>query len=97
MYTTYIAHSVGVVSKFLNPGKHHWEVVKCIFRYLKRTVYHCLCFGDNIVLEGFTDAYMDRDVDSRKYSTSYLYITGATMSWVSKLQNVVSFSTTEAE
>ena len=83
-----IAHSVGVVGRFLvNPGKQHWEAVKWILRYLKGTSHHCLCFGDNnIVLEGFTDADMAGDMDTRKSTTGYLYtFAGATVSWVSRL------------
>ena len=59
-----IAHSVGVVSRFLaNLGKQHWQAVKWILRYLKGTSHYCLCFGNpNIVLEGFTDANMVGDV-----------------------------------
>ena len=34
-----IAHTVGVVSRHLfNPGKEHWNAVKWILRYLKRTL-----------------------------------------------------------
>ena len=41
-----IAHAVGVVSKYIsNRGKEHWEVVKCILRYLRGTTTHALCFG----------------------------------------------------
>lgn len=33
-----IAHAVGVVSRFMsNPGKHHWDAVKWILRYLRGT------------------------------------------------------------
>ena len=91
---------MGVVSRFLaNPGKQHWEAVKWILRYLKGTSHHCLCFGDNnIVLEGFTDAYMARDVDTRKSTTGYLHtFTGVAVSWVSILQRVVTLSTVEVE
>jgi len=95
-----IAHSVGVVSRFLtNPGKQHWEAVKWILRYLKGTSYHCLCFGNNdIVLEGFADADMVGDVDTRKSTTGYVYtFAGAAVSWVSRRQKVIALSTTEAE
>nr|GEY01838.1 hypothetical protein [Tanacetum cinerariifolium] len=43
MYTMFctppdLAHAVSVVSRYMhNPGKMHWEVVKCILRYLKGT------------------------------------------------------------
>ncbi|KAK4384428.1 Retrovirus-related Pol polyprotein from transposon TNT 1-94, partial [Sesamum angolense] len=50
MYTTMctrpdLAHAVSQVSKYMSkPGRHHWEAVKWIFRYLKGTV------GDGVVL-----------------------------------------------
>ena len=91
---------MGVVSRFLaNPGKQHWQAVKWILRYLKGTSHYCLCFGhDETVLEGFTDADMAGDMDTRKSTTGYLYtFAGAAVSWVSRLQRIVALSTTEAE
>jgi len=39
------------------------------------------------MLEGFTDANMARDMDTRKSTTSYLYtFAGPAVSWVSRLQ-----------
>jgi ATP-binding cassette subfamily B (MDR/TAP) protein 1 len=41
-----IAYAVGVVSRYIsNPGKAHWEAVKCLFRYLKGTQRKCLHYG----------------------------------------------------
>ena len=41
-----IAHTVGVVNRFLsNPCKKHWITVKWILRYLRGTSMVCLCFG----------------------------------------------------
>ncbi|KAG5549867.1 hypothetical protein RHGRI_014986 [Rhododendron griersonianum] len=69
-----LAHAVGVVSRFLsNPGKEHWAAVKWILRYLRGTSRVCLCFGNGkAVLDGFTDADMAGDVDSRKSTSGYL-------------------------
>ena len=95
-----IAHAVGVVSRFLsNPGKVHWEAVKWIFRYLRGTSKMCLCFGTSQpVLEGFTDADMAGDLDSRKSTSGYIFtFAGGAVSWQSKLQKCVALSTTEAE
>jgi len=63
-----IAHAVGVVSRFLsNLGKEHWAAVKWILRYLKGTSRVYLCFDNGKqVLDGFTDADMTSDIDSRK-------------------------------
>jgi hypothetical protein len=95
----YITYSVGVVSKFLaNLSKQHWKAVKWILRYLNGTSHYCLCFGNNdVVLKGYTDAYMVEEVDTRNSTTGYLYtFAGTTMSPVSKLQKVVTLSTTKA-
>jgi len=41
-----IAFAVSMLSCFLNdPGDAHWEVVKCIFRYLKSTRDLQLTYG----------------------------------------------------
>lgn len=65
---TYIAYAVGTVSRFLtNPRKKHQEAIKWILKYLKGTQKVCLCYGgDNLVLEGYTDAYMKGNLDGRK-------------------------------
>ena len=95
-----IAHSVGVVSRFLsNPGKEHWEAVKWILRYLRGTSRVCLCFGSSEpLLVGYTDSDMASDVDSRKSVSGFLMtFAGGAVSWQSKLQKCVALSTTEAE
>lgn len=95
-----IAHAVGTVSRFLsNPGKEHWEAVKWILRYLKGTTKICLCYGGAIsILEGYTDADMAGDLDSRKSTSGYIYtFAGGAVSWQSRLQKCVALSTTEAE
>ena len=69
-----IANGVSVVNRFLsNPGKEHWAAVKWILMYLRGTSKVCLCFGNGKpVLNGFTDADMTGDVDSRKYTSGNL-------------------------
>ena len=50
------------------------------------------------MLEGFTDAYMARDIDTRKYTIGYLYtFAGLAVTCVSRLKIIVALSTTEAE
>ncbi|KAL0551898.1 hypothetical protein IC582_010990 [Cucumis melo] len=95
-----IAHAVGVVSRFMsNPGKQHWEAVKCIMRYLRGTSRLKLTFGDGKpVLIGYTDLDMAGDIDSRKSTSGYLMtFAGGAVSWQSRLQKCVTLSTTEAE
>lgn len=95
-----IAHAVGKVSRFLsNPGKEHWEAVKWILRYLKGTIKLCLCYGGaDPILEGYTDADMAGDLDSRKSTSGFIFtFAGGAVSWQSRLQKCVALSTTEAE
>ena len=95
-----IAHAVGVVSEYMdNPGKEHWQVVKWILRYLRGTSTHALCFHDNQnILQGYVDAHMACDKDSHQSTTCYVFTIGGTVvSWASKLQKLVSLSTTEAK
>ena len=81
------------------PGKEHWKVVQWILRYLRGIISHALCFGGSYtVLQGYVDANMASDKDSRRSTTGYVFtIGGIAVSWISKLQNVVAFSTMEAQ
>ena len=95
-----IAHVVRAVSKYMaNPGKQHWEAVKWILRYLKGTKEVGLCYRrGSQTLQGFIDTDLGRDADTRRSMTGYVYTIGGTaVSWISQLQKIVAFSTTEAE
>ncbi|KAL8104982.1 hypothetical protein AgCh_028950 [Apium graveolens] len=95
-----IAHTVGVVSRFMsNPGREHWEAVKWLLRYLKGTSKVALCFSKkDVILEGFSDADLGGCLDTRKSTTGYIFTLGGTaVSWMSRLQKSVALSTTEAE
>ena len=95
-----IAHALGVVSRYMNnTGKENWKEVQWILRYLRGTTSHALYFGgSDTVLHGYVDADMAGDKDTRRSTTGYVFtLGGTTVSWISKLQQVVSLSTTEAE
>ena len=89
-----IAHAMGFVRRYMsNSRKQHWKAMKWILRYLKRTARLALCFKQSdLGLQGYVDANMARDVDSYVYT-----LVGTTINWVSKLQKIVTLSTTEAE
>jgi len=100
-----IAHAVGVLSRFMSkPGKEHWTAVKRVFRYLRGTSDHGLCYqgrpGLDRVLDihGFVDADWAGDLDQRRSTSGYVFnLFGGAVSWMSKKQSVVALSTTEAE
>ena len=66
---------------------------------MRGTTSHVLCFGGSgIIRKGYVDANMTGDKDTRRSTTWYVFIVGeTTVSWISKLQQVVVLSTTEAE
>ena len=68
-------------------------------RYLKGTSGKSLCFRKmDIILQGFVDADLGGDLDTRTSTTGYIYTLGGTaVSWVSQLQKIVALSTTKAE
>jgi hypothetical protein len=66
---------------------------------LRGTANIALCFGGSeYVLQGYVDLDMACDKDSRRSTTGYVFTVGGTIvNWISKLQKVVSLSTTEVE
>ncbi|KAE8663055.1 Histone-lysine N-methyltransferase SUVR4 [Hibiscus syriacus] len=95
-----IAQAVGVVSRYMtNPGKEHWNTVKRILRYIKGTSNVELYYGgSNLLINGYVDSDYVGVLDKNKSTTGYVFkIAGGVVSWVSKLQSVVTTSTTEAK
>jgi len=95
-----IAQAVGVVSRFMaNPGGEHCSSVKRILRYIKGTSNVALCFGGSgFVVMAYVDSDFAGDIDKRRSTTGYVFtLAGGAVSWLSKLQDVVALSTTEAE
>nr|GEW71301.1 retrovirus-related Pol polyprotein from transposon TNT 1-94 [Tanacetum cinerariifolium] len=95
-----LAHVISVVSKYMyNPGKMHWESVKCIICYLKGTSNIGLSFEKcpNGVV-GYVDSDYAGDLDARKSLSSYIFShCGSAICWYSSLQAITALSTTEAE
>ena len=95
-----ISFSVAQVSQFLsNPGRKHWEACKRILRYLKHTQNEGLVLGTNDEdLVALADSDFAGHPDNRKSTTGFaLMLYGGCVSWVSRLQKVISLSSTESE
>ena len=101
-----IFHGVSVVSRYLvNPGKKYWQAVKWILRYFAGLVSKCLKFqkdgstfvnADQVI--GYTDFDFAGDLDKRIFLSGYVFnMSGAVISWKTKLQPTIVLSTTEAE
>lgn len=80
------------------PKESHFTVVKHIIKYLIRTVPYGLLYPrtNDFDLKGYSDAYYASDKDDRKSTSgSCRLMRSSLVSWNSKKQNYVSFSTTE--
>ena len=96
-----ISYAVSCVSRYMsNPEETHLQAAKQILCYLKGTIDFALHLssesGENF--HTFADADWRRDMDTRRSTSGIVYKLGeTTVHWTSKLQEVVSLSTTEAE
>ncbi|KAG8502451.1 hypothetical protein CXB51_000402 [Gossypium anomalum] len=86
-----ISQVVGVVSRYMHdPGKGHWQAVKWILQYLRKTVDVGLVFEQDEALGQFVVGYVDSDfagdLDKRRSTTGYLFtFAKAPVSWKSTL------------
>ncbi len=95
-----ICYAVGVVSRFQsNPGPEHWNAVKHILKYLRRTRNNMLVFsGTDLKMTGYTDSDFQTDRDSRKSTSGSVFIlNGGAVVWRSIKQSCIADSTMEAE
>ena len=97
-----IAYTVGCLARFnSNPGPAHWAAMKHLLWYLQGTIDIVLTFAPNNSTEAF-QTWMDTDhrgnPDNSRSTSGFLAKVGTgAVSWASKLQNIVTLSTTEAE
>ena len=99
-----ISFTVATLCRFIaNPGIKHWNAVKHLFCYLQgmkdaRLVYRHDLFDPRGIFTAYCDADNAGNVDNGCSTGGYaLLITGAAVSWSSRLQTITALSTTEAE
>ena len=96
-----ITFSVGVCSRFQsNPKVSHLNAVKRIIKYVCGTCDYGLFYSkeSNLSLAGFSNYDWAGNTDDRKSTTGGCFYVGANLvAWMSKKQNSVFVSTTEAE
>lgn len=98
-----IAYTVGCLARFSsNPGSAHVAAFTHLFRYLQGTkdlkLVYCGNVDEGEPFKTYTDADHGGEPDGGKSTDGYLVrMGGGAVSWRSKLQPVVTLSTTEAE
>lgn len=97
-----LCESVSLLSRFQDKANENlFKALKRVLRYIKGTVDMTLLFKPNCdknILHGFVDSDWAGDTTDRKSTTGYLFkMYDCTISWVSRKQQNVSTSSTEAE
>ena len=96
-----IAHSVGLVSRFMHkPTKHHLGAVKRIMHYIAGTSDYGIWYNNvkTMRLVGYCDSDWAGSLDDRKSTSGYVFTLGSgAISWSSKKQSTVALSSSEAE
>lgn len=96
-----ISYVVSILSQFMAKAhESHWIAAKRVLRYLKGTIIFGIEYTNacNVELTGHSDSDWARNPDDRKSTTGYVFNIGSrAISWSSKKQATVSFSSTEAE
>lgn len=97
-----ISFAVSYASQFLEqPRERHWRLVTRIFKYLKGSTSMGILYGSSVKrgeLKIFSDAdYAGEPASRRSVSGMVSMYGGGAVTWMSRRQQCVSLSTTEAE
>jgi hypothetical protein len=102
-----LAYTVSVLARFSsNPGPAHWTAVKRVFRYLKRTLDYKITYtrpakpiiSPSELFQTYSDADHGGNPDNGRSTGGFVVLmAGGAISWSSRLQGIVTLSTTEAE
>ncbi|XP_017648085.2 secreted RxLR effector protein 161-like [Gossypium arboreum] len=92
---------VGMLGRYQsNLDIDHWRAAKKVLRYLKETKGYMLTYKrlDNLEVIGYYDSDFVSYVDSRKSTSSYIFMfVGGAISWRSVKQSLTTTSTMEVE
>lgn len=82
-----------------NPSTdHYWEAIARVLGYLKRTKNLGLFYNNYLaMLERFCDANWITSVNNIKSTTRWIFTLGGVVSWASKKQMCITYSTMEVE
>lgn len=96
-----LMYSISLISRYMeHPTEQHLLAAKRILRYLKGTIDFGVFYkkGEGSELMGFTDSDCAGDVDDRRSTYGHVFmLSSGDVTWLSKKQQIVTLSTTEAE
>ncbi|KAJ8631789.1 hypothetical protein MRB53_025112 [Persea americana] len=92
---------VSLLSRFMaRPTELHSQAAKRVLRYVKGTLDFGVFYreGGDYELVAYTDSDYAGDLEDRKSTSSYLFLSSyGAVSWSSRKQPIITLSTTEAE
>lgn len=99
-----LAYTLSLLSRFSSaPTSQHLKAAGHTLRYLRNTADLAIQYGSTSSAPapspvGFTDSDFAGDIDDRKSTSGYLFMLGGgAITWRSRKQPLVAFSTVEAE
>jgi hypothetical protein len=95
-----ITYFIFVISRYVfNSTQAHWQAVKQIFRYLRRTYQMKLIFQKSLKrLQNYTNFDWVNDQNIKRFTSSYAFnINNEIISWFSKRQSIVTLFICEVE
>ena len=94
-----IAFAVSMLSRFTkNPSEEHRTAIERVMAYLKGTMHCALHFtGYPTVIEVYLDASWGREKEGTSTGEFVFLLGGATISWKSKKQSIISKSSMESK
>jgi hypothetical protein len=95
-----IAYSISVISRYAsNIIQSHWQAVKRIFRYLRKTYQMKLTFREALkLLKSYTNSDWAEDQDIKRSTSEYVFnVSSDVISWFSKRQSTMTLFICEIE
>jgi hypothetical protein len=96
-----VSYALSATSKYQsNYDDTHWKIIKNILKYLRRTKEAFLMFGgeEELDVKGYNDASFQTYADDSKSHSGFVFcLNRGAVSWKSSKQDIVTYSTTEAE
>ena len=95
-----VAFVINRLSRYTSsPSVEHWKAITRVLGYLKKTKDLELYYsGYPVVLEGYSDANWVTSMGDNKLTSGWIFtLGGGAISWASKKQSCISYSTMEFE
>lgn len=96
-----IMYAISLVSRFMEtPKETHWQAAKIILKYVNGTKEYGVFYSvtNDFRLVGYTGSDWAGSVNDIKSTSGYVFHLGSrAISWASKKQPIMSFSTVESE